>query len=454
MPWRFVGRTEQLNSVCRGLADSTAGPVIITGMPGMGRTTLIAQALSQIGPSWDRILRVTPGAAAPDVTPWPASPRSGSPRTLVVADDAHLLDDSVMLALRSLSRSREAVLLVSRPVPADTVSRPDPTYCLSYEPGVRTILLSPLTETEVSEAAGILLGGPVHPATAEALQAATGGNPRLLRAMLYGGLADSMTWQRSGWTIAEPGTGGKGVSVAPLEGLEEGIRDAWSQLAVERLDQLCKIALWSGQSTQVAAIWPFLLLLGGSPDEAITFIDSLGDRAVAEIPQLALIRAMTLALGMRQPALGARFLLGAAGWGTEASSRMLAYRAWLLTLIGRAADAAAALAVIAASDRETALFVHAARAGVARMDGQAAETVFHLRRALATAESCDACPWMIPYLRDCLTEALVVSGRTTEAKSLTTTRSWMRDSASARYVADILRALAACSKREVGGIPA
>jgi MoxR-like ATPase len=72
MPWRFVGRTEQLKAVCRGLADSTAGPVIITGMPGMGRTTLIAQALSQTGPSWDRILRVPPrrglrarGPAAP-----------------------------------------------------------------------------------------------------------------------------------------------------------------------------------------------------------------------------------------------------------------------------------------------------------------------------------------------------------------------------------------------------
>ena len=105
-------------------------------------------------------------------------------------------------------------------------------------------------------------------------------------------------------------------------------------------------------------------------------------------------------------------------------------------------EAASALRTIRHTDRETALFVHAARAGVTRLGGQAAETVFHLRRALATAEGCgDSYPWMRSYLSVCLDDALIVAGRGTEVDSVTT-RLRSRESASGRYAGEILRALA------------
>jgi len=37
MPWRFVGRAEQLEQVCRALEGPASGPIVLAGEPGMGR---------------------------------------------------------------------------------------------------------------------------------------------------------------------------------------------------------------------------------------------------------------------------------------------------------------------------------------------------------------------------------------------------------------------------------
>jgi hypothetical protein len=471
MSWRFVGRAEQLGQLGRALQNPASGPIVLAGEQGMGRTALITRALDAVDPKHTRIVRVRPAGSAPlsalqasVPVRWPASltPEEAAravarelsrppARTLLVADDAHLMDYATLLVLRALSRLGDATLLATHLVRTGPAAGQDPTDCLAYERDRLSILLPPFTAAEVADLAGHLVGGPMRPAAAEALQAAAGGNPRVLRELLVvEGLAGWMVPRRGEWALGAVDAGarrGGGAPLASEDRLEAAIGSAWAELAIDRLDQLCRVALWCGASGQVDSIWPFLLLLHGSADEAVEFVDCLGGSALTAKPQLALIRALALTVGCGQPQTAARFLLTAASSGVGPPGLLAAYRAWLLTVAGQASEAVTALRPIRHSNQETALFVHAARAGVTRLGGNAAETVFHLRRALAAAESCrDSCPWMWPYLSRCLADALVVAGRGTEVDSLAT--GWRsRESTSGRYVGDILRALALCCER-------
>jgi hypothetical protein len=438
MPWRFVGRTQQIGALRAALHGSAPGPVVIAGESGMGRTSVLSLALRQVDPARYRVVQVRPSGTAPLAALRAAAPGStpaGAPaeevaralisqadggRLIIVADDAHLMDDASMLALRALSRSGDAMLLASHPIRGAQPPRPDPTDCLAYERQVRTITLPPFTVAEVADFVRGFVNGPVRPAAAEALQAATGGNPRRLhRLLVEDTLARCMVARQGKWDFGE--TPVRALRSAMTDGVPELIaatRLAWQRLAIDRVDQLCKLALWCGADDQIASIWPLLLLLRGNPGEAMDFLDSLADSVIDEVPQLALLRAMTLAFGFGRLRAAAEYLLAVASRGVGVPGLHLAYRAWLLAVSGCAAEAAAALAAISRGNRETALFVHAARAAVARLGGHASETVFHLRRAVATAESCrDTCPWLWPYLKACLSDALIFAGRAREVNS-------------------------------------
>jgi hypothetical protein len=105
--------------------------------------------------------------------------------------------------------------------------------------------------------------------------------------------------------------------------------------------------------------------------------------------------------------------------GTGLDDRLLAYRAWILAVTGNVAKAAEGMDRVTRSDRETAVFVHATRAGIMSALGRANEAVFHFRRALATAESCPAIPpWLPPYLTACLIDAMMLAGRLKEATAI------------------------------------
>ena len=470
MPWRFVGRAEQLEQVCRALEGPASGPIVLAGEPGMGRTALVSRAIARVDGRSTRIVQVKPSGSAPlsalqtslpgrvpaSLNPDDAARAVGRAlgrvpgRTVIVADDAHLMDHASVLALRSLSRLGDATLLATHPLRAESASRPDPTDCLAYEQNTLSVLLPPFTVDEVADLVGHLVGGTVRAEAAQALRAVAGGNPRMMRELLVAeGLAGSLVLRQGEWSIDAVGAGrGAGAWCgddglrANAAGLSGAIEKAWRDLAIDQLDQLCRTALWCGATDQVDTIWPFLLILRGRMDEAIEFLYSLGDGAMAAKPQLALLRALAVAVGHGQPQAAARFLLSTASGGVGPPGLLAAYGAWLLTVAGQVNEAASALRTIRHTDRETALFVHAARAGVTRLGGQAAETVFHLRRALATAEGCgDSYPWMRSYLSVCLDDALIVAGRGTEVDSVTT-RLRSRESASGRYAGEILRALA------------
>ncbi|HEU5158527.1 MAG TPA: ATP-binding protein [Streptosporangiaceae bacterium] len=446
MPWRFVGRAEEIDRIRAALNEVAPGPIVINGESGMGRTAVLARALDLVDGERDAVIRVEPAGDAPlsalrahlpddlrdrilrdaafgDAVSAAASAlaeRAGGRRLVVAFDDAHLADHASLLALRTLSRQGTAVLVATRSTSPWPDGRLDPTDCLRYEREMRTVNLSPLSRDEVAAVLAAVVGGHVHPATTEAMHAATGGNPRRLHDLVVGNrLAESMVVDGGMWRLgAGPGSvlaAGR-VDIAKLV---EAVGNAWRELAVDRADELCRLALWHGVGDQVADAWVNVLLLRGRAAEGLRFLDALPDGRADTSVELVLGRAMTLAFGLGRPAAASEFLLRSCNRMPALRDRLLAYRAWIIAVTGRPAKAAEVLAGVEKSDRETAVFVHATRAAVALVRNSGNEAVFHLRRAVVAAETCHGIPpWMPPYLTACLIDAMLLAGRIGEATAI------------------------------------
>jgi tetratricopeptide (TPR) repeat protein len=232
-------------------------------------------------------------------------------------------------------------------------------------------------------------------------------------------LVESMVTRDGVWRL------GEAPSAVSVDGsvnagqLVDAAHRAWRELAVHRADELCRLAMWHGAGEQVAAAWANVLLLRGRAQEGIRFLDSLPAGRVEESVELALGKAMTLAFGVGQVDAAGNSLLQATSRNPQLQGRLLAYRAWILAVAGRAAKAVKALEGIEKSDRETAVFVHATRAAISLAASNANEAVFHLRRALVAAETCPGIPpWTPPYLTACLIDAMLLAGRIGEATAI------------------------------------
>lgn len=402
---------------------------MLTGEPRTGRTSLLDHATADLDERTTATIRLgrsggrAPFAALPDIDLLDAptvedvtrafTTLAGERRLVVVADDAHLVDQPSMLVARELHRRAGASLLVSQPTVV-AASRPDPLDCLRHEPGVRTLPLEPLRLDEVGALAAAVLDGPVHPATTAALHAATHGNPGLLHDVLVdGGLAEHLEPTDDGWRLRRRTTTAcpelPGVGAARLRTATE---TAWRALELDRADELCRLASWSGLAAETAPTWAVLLLLAGRPAEGLAVLDAADQRA----PETVVARALLLALGMNQQAEAGELLATAANDGPGAS-RLRAVRAWLLAVGGRTAAAEEALAGLEPdADREAYVFALAARAVIASSAGAAGTAVGLLRRALLGARIAGhGQPWLAPYLTACLIDALLLAGRISEA---------------------------------------
>jgi hypothetical protein len=446
MPWRFVGRAEQLDRIRVALKEGASGPILITGESGIGRTAVLSRALEYVDTARDSIITVRPAGAAPLAALRPhlsqlpvevagdtkfdsavpaavqaLAERAAGRRLVVALDDAHLADHASLLALRMLCRRGAAVLLATRPTVIGGDRRLDPTDTLRHERGMQVLRLPPLSIDEVATVLTGVVKGPVHPATTEALHAVTGGRPRLLYDLVVDdGLAKSMAVRGGVWRL------GDAPDLAPADASGRGVARvvdaagrAWQELAVDRVDELCRLAAWYGALDRVAAEWANVLLLRGRAAEGLRFLDSIPPERVAQTPELVLVKALTLAFGLGRTKAVGDFLLGVTRRGAALKDRLLAYRAWILAATGNVGKAVEVMERVARSDRETAVFVHATRAGIMSALGRANEAVFHFRRALATAESCPGIPpWMPPYLTACLIDAMMLAGRLKEATAI------------------------------------
>src|ERR1700722_20092687 len=105
MSWRFVGRAEQLGQLGRALQNPAAGPIVLAGEQGMGRTTLITRALDAVNPKHTRIVWGRPAGSAPLSALQASLPGRGP--------DAPTPDEAARTVARALSRSPVRILLVA-----------------------------------------------------------------------------------------------------------------------------------------------------------------------------------------------------------------------------------------------------------------------------------------------------------------------------------------------------
>ncbi|GII66732.1 hypothetical protein Skr01_68170 [Sphaerisporangium krabiense] len=418
MQWNFVGRNRQLESIRASLGARVPGPIIIEGERGMGRTALLERALASAEAEGYEIVRFEAPGGPTGVAA--RIPETNGRRLLLVVDDAHLSDHATLLTLRDLCRRGAGTLLVTT-APAGTVPQPDPADSLRFEPHRRNVHVPPLSLDEVTTLLADVIGGHVRHATAEALHAASGGNPALLHELI--GACDlglHFVRRNNLWEFREVSTWIGGGTRGSLALLSKAATRAWYELSLERAHELCKAAVWCGAGEMVAPVLAHLLLLHGRAEDALVFLDSLPTGTVETTPHLALAKAMALAFGLGEPAAAEEFLLKAALLrGPRPGGRYLAYRSWIQALTGRGSDGSEGIGSLDRDDRETAMFVHAARA-TAPTGADPQQAVFHLRRALAlgTGGADAGPPWLAPYITACLIDALLLAGRSGEATFL------------------------------------
>lgn len=419
----FASRAEQVEHVRRLVRSDASGSIVVTGQPGMGRTAFLKSTLDCADPHRDEIVLLDSTHERPFTTLrhnyLPSMPdsmtvrdaadmtaaRARGHRLVIAADDGHQMDYSSLLVFRELVRRGLALFIVTRPAPSSRLNTADPTTCLGHERDVQTITLLPLSVSEVAEVLSEIMGEPAPRSVAEAAHAATGGNPGLLRALVpAAGIAEDVT--------APPADG----TYPGIPRLVHAARDAWHELALSRAETLCRFALRCGARDEIAPIWAMLLLLEGRTGECMSFLESPGAPG-REAPHLVMVRALALAFGFGQASEACELLLAAAS-DPDQPAVLHAFRAWLLAVCDRAGNARRVMADISRGDHSTALFIHAANAALAQSDGQHAESVFHLRRAIAVAEAADSdFPWVRPYLRASLIGSLTLCDRVKEATS-------------------------------------
>jgi hypothetical protein len=421
MAWSFVGRNEEsarVETACGRYGDTL---IVTAGEPGMGRTGLLDEVVRQLpsnlanpvrmsgssgDPAFGMLRRLLPGVGLD--LPLTAAVQAGVRALLdltargrrpIFVDDAHLADHASMLVLRELHRGGRSRLVLTHLTGRAT---PDPLDCLRYERDITTMRLSPLTPGEVHQAISGLVAGRVDMASSDALHAAAGGNPALLRELA----GKSRLEQRDGkWRLAGPAAVGTPLSAAANARLTDAIRAAWEHLDLGRIELLCDLT--RGLDDWTRRVLATSMLLRSRPAECLRLLESApADR------ETVLVRAIALAFGLRRPD-DADLVLAAAG--TPAG-----IRAWIAAAGGRAATASALLAdgpVLA--DRVELLFDQAARGLIAIAGMRAWEAIPHIRRAVATAEAGHVdLPWLVPYLRALLIDALLLGGRIGEATAM------------------------------------
>lgn len=469
MGWDVVGRAETVRRIRAALADGRAGPVILLGERGMGRSRVVAEAVFPDRRSADErppderppderhaVLVVTPGGRAPfsalaGLLPpgaggSPASAavlerlaaavaeRARGRRPVLVVDDAHLADAASMQVLRRLHRAHGAALVLTAAVDADPSAGPDPLDAVRFEATALTLRLQPLSPGDTARLVADALGGPVDPATAAALHTVVRGNPGRLRTLLEHLAADpSGPGPAAGGRLVRGAGGfrldpaldpdlepaldpdrlrprpGAGVDAAELVAAVDA---AWRELDVGRVEQLCLLAARCGHGERVATVWATVLLLRGRAGAGLAVLDRLADPG----PEASVTRALLLAVGCHRMPAAEAVLVDAARADVASRERLLAARAWLLATTGEVERAAAALHTAGGNaDRQATLFERAAHAVVARHRADPRAVVSHLRRALCTAEQVPGLPWFGPYLRAQLIDGLLLAGRLDEA---------------------------------------
>lgn len=224
-----MGRREPLDRICAIIRNGSSHAAFIMAGPGVGKSAL-ADAVADRLDGEVTVVRVHGSAALSSVpfgvlTPYTgdlsaeesvsqvAVLRSiwryfeelradGSAPVLLVLDDAHHLDDASAAVVADLIAAGWAsVVAAARPRPG----LPQPMSQLWFDGLAERVDLRPLDRPQVEEVLGRILDGTVPDATVDAIWNGTGGNPRILDALLHDAAEAGTLARRNGiWILVGP----------------------------------------------------------------------------------------------------------------------------------------------------------------------------------------------------------------------------------------------------------
>ncbi|GAA4813057.1 hypothetical protein GCM10023200_58560 [Actinomycetospora chlora] len=215
LSWPFTGRDHDIATVAAALARD--GAVVLAGAAGVGKSRLARELAARIAPH-DPVQVARASASARDVplgafahwlTPGRADEgdtatlartaetlRADGPRSVLLVDDAHVLDPTSAALLNQLATDRAVRIVVT--VRTGTVC-PDAVTAM-WKDGVATrVDVTPLTEETTAALLEAALEGPVDARAARRLHEVTVGNVLWLRHLVEGErAAGRLTAARSG----------------------------------------------------------------------------------------------------------------------------------------------------------------------------------------------------------------------------------------------------------------
>jgi DNA-binding CsgD family transcriptional regulator len=228
--WPLVGRGDELRLLRDLLTASTPHHVVLAGPAGVGKTRLAQEGVAvarQLG------MDIAEAAATRSAAQIPfgavasllhaAAPRDGAfddrfdvlrrsvaalaarpddQPLLLVVDDAHLLDDASATLVHQIAATGVATVLAT--VRAGEPA-PDPVVALWKDELATRIEVGALAPEATAELLGVVLGGPVDPATAVQFTDRCQGNALVLRELLTGARDDGSLREEGGlWRVTAP----------------------------------------------------------------------------------------------------------------------------------------------------------------------------------------------------------------------------------------------------------
>ncbi|MFF1253073.1 LuxR C-terminal-related transcriptional regulator [Pseudarthrobacter sp. NPDC058329] len=218
-----------MDRICNIVRNGTSQAVFVMAGPGIGKTSL-TEAISDRLSEDLNILQIHGSSALAAVPFGVLTPYTGelnaeesvspvavlrsmwtyfeklkagrSAPVLLVVDDAHHLDDaSAGVVADLISAGWATVVAAARPRPG----LPQPLDQLWYDGLAERVDLRPLNRQQIDEVLAHVLDGTVPAATVDAVWAASGGNPRILDALLHDAAETGVLAKRNGiWMLLGP----------------------------------------------------------------------------------------------------------------------------------------------------------------------------------------------------------------------------------------------------------
>jgi DNA-binding CsgD family transcriptional regulator len=208
-PWPLCGREAELAYIATSIARGASAGVVLVGDAGVGKTRLAVEALRQAearGYATEWVVATRAAASIPFGPFAPLLPEAPGAtsnlldllcrladalssglrgrRLVVGVDDAHLLDDASATLVHQLAVRRDAIVLAIVRAGEDV---PDPIVALWKDELAARLELHALSEGQVGDLVGSVLGGQVDRPTVARLWEASQGNVVFLRQILLAG---------------------------------------------------------------------------------------------------------------------------------------------------------------------------------------------------------------------------------------------------------------------------